>query len=78
LVNSNIKIKPHGIVNLPVVLYGYETWSLKLREEYKLRVFDNRILRRIFGPKKDELTGEWRKLNNEKLNDLLYFSPNII
>ena len=63
-------------VTLTVVLYGCETWSLTLREERRLRVFENRTLKRIFGPKRDEVTGEWRKLNNEKLNDL-YSSPNI-
>jgi hypothetical protein len=52
---------------LPVVLYGYETWSVKLREEHRLMVFENRVLRRIFGPKKDEVTGEWRKSHNEEL-----------
>jgi len=56
---------------------GGETWSLKLREERRLRVFEKRVLRRIFGPKRDEVTGEWRKLHNEKLNDL-YWSPNIV
>jgi hypothetical protein len=55
---------------LPVVLYGCETWSLKLREEHRLRVFANRVLRRIFGPKRDKVTGEWRRLHNEELNDL--------
>jgi hypothetical protein len=62
---------------LPVVLYGGETWSLTLREERRLRVFENRVLRRIFGPTRDEETGEWIKLHNEELNDL-YCSPNII
>jgi hypothetical protein len=60
-----------------VVLYGCEAWSLTLREEYKLRVFENRVLRRIFGPKRAEVMGEWRKLHNEELHDL-YFSPSII
>ena len=55
---------------MPVVLYGCETWSLTLREERRLRVFENRVLRRIFGPKRDEVTGEWRKLHNEELNNL--------
>ena len=62
---------------MPVVLYGYENWSLTLREEHRLRVFENRVLRRIFGPKKDGVRGEWRKLHNEELNDL-YCSPNIV
>ena len=55
---------------MPVVLYGCETWSLTLREERKLRVLENRVLRRVFGPKRDEVTGEWRKLHNEELSDL--------
>jgi len=62
---------------LPVVLCGCETWSLILREERRLRVFENRVLRRVFGPKRDEVTGEWRKLRNEELNDL-YCSLNIV
>jgi hypothetical protein len=62
---------------LPVVLYGCETWSIILREEHRLRVFENRFLRRIFGPKRDEVTGELRKLHNEELH-ILYSSPNII
>ena len=61
---------------MPVVLYGCETWSLKLREESRLRLFENRVLRRIFWPKRDEVTGECMKLHNEELNDL-YSSPNI-
>jgi hypothetical protein len=60
-----------------VVLYGCETWSLILREEHRLRVFEKRVLRRIFGAKRDEVTGEWRKLHNEELRDL-YSSPRII
>jgi hypothetical protein len=62
---------------LPVVLYGYDTLSLKLREEHRLRVFENRMLWRIFGPKRDEVTGEWKKLHNKELRDL-YSSPSII
>jgi hypothetical protein len=62
---------------LPVVLYGCETWSLTLRQEHRLRVFENRVLRRIFGLKRDEVTGEWRKLHNEELRDL-YSSASII
>ena len=67
----------HLCPSLPVVLYGCETWSLTLREEMKLRVFENMVLRRIFGPTRDEVTVEWRRLNNEELNDL-YCSPNIV
>jgi hypothetical protein len=62
---------------LPVVLYGCETCSLTLREEHRLGVFEDRVLRRIFGPKRDEVTGEWRTLHNEELHDL-YSSPSII
>ena len=76
LLFKNIKIKMHRAIILPVVLYGCETWSLILREERRLRVFETRVLRRIFGPKRDEVTGEWRKLHNGELNNL-YSSPNI-
>jgi len=62
---------------LPVVLYGCETWSLVLREERRLRLFENRVLRRVFGPKRDEVIGEWRKLHKEELSDL-YSLPNIV
>jgi hypothetical protein len=62
---------------LPVVLYGCETWSLALREGHRLRVFENRVLRGIFGPKRDEVTGGWRKLRNEELHNL-YSSTDII
>ena len=62
---------------LPVVLYGCETWSLTSRKERRLRVFENKVLRRIFGPRRDEVTGYWRRLHNEEVNDL-YSSPNIV
>ena len=77
LLSKKLKIKIYRIIILPVVLYGCETWSLILREECRLRVFENSVLRRIFGPKRDEVTGEWRKLHNEELNNL-YSSPNIV
>jgi hypothetical protein len=77
LLSSNVKVKIYKTIILPVVLYGCETWSLTLREESRLRVFENRILRRMFGPKRDEVTGEWRKLHNEELHNL-YSSPDII
>jgi hypothetical protein len=77
LLSRNLKIKIYRTIILPVVLYGCETWSLTLREERRLRVFVNRVLRRVFGPRRDVVTGEWRKLHNEELNDL-YSLPNIV
>jgi hypothetical protein len=72
-----VKVRTYKTIILPVVLYGCETWSLTVREEHKLRVFRNRLLRRIFGPKRDRVTGGWRKLHNEELHNL-YSSPSII
>jgi hypothetical protein len=77
LLSKNTKIRVYRTGMLPVVSYGCETWSLTLRKEQRLRVFENRVLRRIFGSKTDEATGEWRRLHNEELNGL-YSSPNII
>ena len=70
LLSKKLKIKIFRTIILPVVLYGCETSSLTLGEERRLRVCENRVLRRVFGPKKDEVTGEWRKLHNEELSDL--------
>ena len=75
LLSKNLKMC--RTIILPVVLYGCETWSLILREECRLRVFENRVLRRVFGPMRDEVTGERRKLHNEELNDL-YSSPSTV
>jgi len=72
-----LEIKIYRTIILPVVLYGCETWSLTLREERRLKVFEKRVLRRIFGPEGDEVTGEWRELHNEELNNL-YSSPSIV
>jgi hypothetical protein len=77
LLSNNVKVKINRTIILPAVLYGCETWSLILREEHRLRVFENRVLRRIFGPKRDEVTGEWRKMHNWELHNL-YSSPDII
>jgi hypothetical protein len=77
LLSRNVKVKINKTIILPVVLYGCETWSLTLREENRLKVFENRVRRRIFGPKRDEVKGEWRKLHNKELHNF-YFSPNVI
>jgi hypothetical protein len=76
LLSKNVKIRIYKTIILPVVPHGCETWSLTLREEHRLTVFENRVLRKIFGPKRDEAMGEWRKLHNEELRDL-YSSPGI-
>jgi hypothetical protein len=76
LLSKNIKIKIYRATILPFVLYGCETWSLTFREERRLRLLEFRVLRRIFWSKRDAVTGEWRKLHNEELNDL-YCSPNL-
>ena len=76
LLSKNLKIKIYRTIILPVVLYGCETWSLTLREERSLRVFENMVLRRIFGRRRDEVTGDWRRLHNEEINVL--YSPNIV
>jgi hypothetical protein len=70
LLSKSVKIKIYRTIILPVVLYGCESWSLTLKEECRLRVFENKVLRRIFGPKRDEVTGEWRRLHNKELYGL--------
>ena len=77
LLSKNLKIKIYRTLILLVVMYGCETWSLTLRKEHRLRVSENKVLRRIFGPKRDKVTREWRKLHNEESNDL-YSSSNIV
>jgi hypothetical protein len=72
LLSKNVKVRIYKTITLPVILYGCETWSLTVKEEHKLRVFENRVLRRIFAPKRDGVTGGWRKLHN------LTSSPSII
>jgi hypothetical protein len=76
LLSRNVRVKIYKTIILPVVFYGRETWSLMLREEHRLRVFENRVLR-IFGPRRDEVMGEWRKLHNEELHNLCS-SPDIV
>jgi hypothetical protein len=75
--SNNLKTRICKTIILPVILYGCETWSLTLREEHRLRVFENKVLRGIFGQKKNGVTGGWRKLHNEEFRDL-YPSPSII
>jgi hypothetical protein len=77
LLSKNLKIRIYKTIILPVVLYGCETWSLTSQEEHRLGVNENRVLTRIFGLKRDEVTGDWRKLHNEELHDL-YSSPSIV
>jgi hypothetical protein len=77
LLYRNVKVKIYKTIILPVVMYGCKTWSLTPREEHRLRVFENRVLRRIFGPKRDKVTGECRKLHSEELHNL-YLSPDFI
>jgi hypothetical protein len=77
LLSRNLKVKIYKTIIIPVVLYGCETWSLTLRKKHRLRVFENRVLRRIFGPKRHEVTGEWRKLHSGELH-ILYLSLDII
>jgi hypothetical protein len=72
-----VKVKIYKTISPPVVLYGCKTWSLTLREELSIGVFENSVLRRIFGPTRGGVTEEWRKLHNEELH-ILYSSPNII
>jgi hypothetical protein len=77
LISRKLKLKLYRTVILPVILYGCESWSTTLADEHKLRVFENKVLRKIYGPKRDEITGEWRRLHNEELHEL-YDSPDII
>ena len=77
LLSKNLKTKVYRTIILSVVLYGCEIWSLTLREERRLRVFENRVMRRVFGLKGDKVTREWRKFYNEELNDS-YSSPNTV
>ena len=70
LLSKNLKTEIYRHIILAVVLYGCENWSLTLKEEFRLKIYENRELRRIFGPKRDEVMGDWRKLHKEELNDL--------
>ena len=77
LLSKNLKINIYRTIIIPIILYGCETWSLTLREERRMRVFENRVLRRMSWPQRVEVRREWRKLHNEELNDL-HYSPNIV
>ena len=77
LLSKNIKLKIYKTLILPVILYGFDTWTLTLREETILQVFENKFLSKIFGPKRDDQIGEWRRLHNGELYDL-YGKPDII
>jgi hypothetical protein len=77
LLSKNIKVRIYKTIILPAVLYGCETWSLTVKEEHKLRVFENRVLRRMFGPKRDGVMGGWRKLQNEELHNLYCSSSDV-
>jgi hypothetical protein len=77
LLSKNVKIRLYKTIIFPVVLYGCETCSLTLRKEHRPRVFEHRVLKKIFGPKRDGVTGEWRKMHNKELHDL-YSSPSIL
>jgi hypothetical protein len=77
LLFKNLEIKIYRTIILSVVVYGSATWSLTLRKECKMKVSENKVLRRIFGPKRDKVTGEWRKLHNEELHEL-YSSSNVV
>jgi hypothetical protein len=77
LLSGNVKVKIYKTIIVPIILYGRETWSVTLREEHRLRVFENRVLRGIFGPKGDDVTGERRKLHSGDLHNL-YSTPDII
>jgi hypothetical protein len=77
LLSRNVKVEIYKAIILPLVVYGCETWSLTLREEHRLRVFENRVLRGIFRSNRDEVTGDWRKLHNGELHNL-YLPPDII
>ena len=77
LLSKKLKVKTYKTIILPVLLYGCETWSLTLTEEHRLRMFENKVLRKMFGATKEEITGEWRMLHNAELH-ALYCSPNII